>query len=177
MAGRRSTKKNHRSRSAKARRRVLGLGTGRSGVGVGRSPLANAPAAHADVLDAILDPLINSLGNVDPTLAGDLGSLVTSFDPTFSDPGLAALPAADAALPAADSAQSTHLTQLYNTYFYTPTQEAEQAWINSSFGETVDNSLNTFWQELTGQTSILIGNGADGTSAADPRRCRRAGLR
>ena len=52
-------------RSKRGRRRVFG---------VGPEPVqANAQAANADVLDAILDPIINSLGSVDPTLAGDLG--------------------------------------------------------------------------------------------------------
>ena len=50
---------------------------------LGLSPLASAPAANADVLDAVLDPIINSLASFDPTMAADLGSLVTSFDPTF----------------------------------------------------------------------------------------------
>jgi hypothetical protein len=154
MAGAHS-KRNRRARNRKARRSLIGLGGGAGAfLALGLTPLGNVPEARADVLDAILDPLISSLGSVDPTLAVDLGSLVSSFDPTFADPGLAALPAAD-------SAQPTDVTQLINTDIYQPTQEAQQAWINSSFGETVDKSLNQFWQEATGQSSILIGNGAE----------------
>src|ERR1700749_336398 len=160
MAGSHS-KRNRRSRNHKARN-LIGLG-GSAGAffALGLGPLANVPQAHADVLDAILDPIINSLGSVDPTLALDVGSLVSSFDPSFSDPGLAALPAAEAALPAADAAQVSDLTQLINTEFYQPAEQAGQAWINSSTGEAFDNSLNTFWQDIGGQ-AILIGNGADG---------------
>jgi hypothetical protein len=62
MAGHRDTKRNHRSRSAKARRRVVGLS---SGVGallaLGMTQLAAAPTAKADEFDAILDPIINSV--------------------------------------------------------------------------------------------------------------------
>src|ERR1700691_2764209 len=118
MAGARS-KRNRQSRNRKARRSLIGLGGGAGAfLALGLSPLANAPEAKADVLDAILDPLINSLGSIDPTLAVDLGSVVSSFDPTFADSALAALPAVDSALPATDSAQSTDLTQLINTDFY-----------------------------------------------------------
>src|SRR5580704_12865741 len=161
MAGAHS-KKNRRSGNRMARRGLIGLGGGAGAfLALGLAPLANVPHAKADVLDAILDPLINSLGSVDPTLAVDLGSLVASFDPTFSDAGLAALSASDAALPAADAAQVSDLTQLINTEFYQPAEQAGQAWINSSTGEAFDNSLNTFWQDIGGQ-GILIGNGADG---------------
>src|ERR1700749_3092614 len=149
MAGSHS-KRNRRSRNHKARN-LIGLG-GSAGAffALGLGPLANVPQAHADVLDAILDPIINSLGSVDPTLALDVGSLVSSFDPSFSDAGLAA-----------DAAQVSDLTQLINTEFYQPAEQAGQAWINSSTGEAFDNSLNTFWQDIGGQ-GILIGNGADG---------------
>src|ERR1700692_2318460 len=96
MAGRNSSKRNQRSRNAKARRRrrVLGAGaTAGAFLAFGMTPLATAPAAHADVLDAVIDPLINAiagsvgvdaLAGIDPSSALDLGSL--------------ALPATDAAL-------------------------------------------------------------------------------
>src|SRR5271156_3135428 len=114
MAGRHNSKRNQRSSKAKTRRRrnVVGVtGTAGAFLAFGMSPLANAPEAKADVLDVILDPLINSLGSFDPTLAVDLGSLPSSFDPTFADPALAALPTAGAdlgglALPGTDAAAS-----------------------------------------------------------------------
>src|SRR5258707_13101373 len=93
MAGRHS-KKNRQSGKAKARRRALGLG-GSAGafLAFGLTPLASlasAPPARADGLDAIIDPILNSI----------LRS-VTSFDALLGiDPsavGDLALPATDAA--------------------------------------------------------------------------------
>src|ERR1700755_3265837 len=94
MAGKHSGKKNRRSGKGKARRRALGLG-GSAGafLAFGLSPLAglaSAPQAHADGLDAIVDPIINSIL-----------SSVTSFDALLGiDPsalGDLALPATDVA--------------------------------------------------------------------------------
>ena len=50
---------------------------------------------------------------------------------------------------------------MFNADIYQPLETAEQDWINSSFGEFVDNSLNTLYQDLGGQ-GILIGDGANG---------------
>src|SRR5437660_2633497 len=85
MAGQHS-KKNRRSGRAKARRRALGLGSGAGAfLTLGLGPLAGAPPAHADGLDVIIDPIINSilssvtsfdaLLGIDPTAGLDLGSL------------------------------------------------------------------------------------------------------
>ena len=93
MAGQHS-KKNRRSAKGKARRAALGLG-GSAGafLAFGLTPLAglvSAPPAHADGLDAIIDPILNSIL-----------SSVTSFDALLGiDPsslGDLALPATDAA--------------------------------------------------------------------------------
>ncbi|MDT5086087.1 MAG: hypothetical protein QOJ61_3130, partial [Mycobacterium sp.] len=96
MAGQHKNKRNQRSRNAKARRRrMLGAGTTAGAfLAFGMTPLASAPAAHADEFDVIIDPIINSilssitsldaLVGIDPSSALDLGSL--------------ALPATDAAL-------------------------------------------------------------------------------
>ena len=93
MAGqRKNNKRNHRSRNAKARRRqVLGAGTTAGAfLAFGMTPLATAPAAHADVFDVIIDPIINSmlssitsldaLVGIDPSSAFDLGSLALPAD-------------------------------------------------------------------------------------------------
>ena len=94
MAGKHSGKKNRQSGKGKARRRALGLG-GSAGafLAFGLTPLAglaSAPPAHADGLDAIIDPILNSIL-----------SSVTSFDALLGiDPsalGDLALPATDAA--------------------------------------------------------------------------------
>src|SRR5260370_39857202 len=81
MPGKRSAKGNRRSGKAKARRRTIGLG-GSAGafLAFGLSPLASAPPAHADVLDSILDPIINSLASIDPTLAVDATGWLASLD-------------------------------------------------------------------------------------------------
>ena len=82
MADHRDTKRNRRSRSAKARRRVVGLS---SGVGtllaLGMTQLATAPTVKADEFDAILEPIINAItGSLGDVAAGsaavpELGSL------------------------------------------------------------------------------------------------------
>ena len=152
MAGRHS-KRNHRSRNAKARRRrrVAGFGTGAGAVlAFGMAPFSSAPAAHADIEDVIVDPIISALsGAVDP---------LTAVDPSA---------AADLALPAADAAavpapaDPPDFAPNFDTFVYQPWYALSQDWINSSFGTTVDTDLNTFWQDLGGN-GILIGNGTDG---------------
>ncbi|MGB6209707.1 MAG: hypothetical protein WBF82_22455, partial [Mycobacterium sp.] len=169
MARQRSTKRNHRSRNAKARRRAVGLSTSAGAfLAFGLGPLATAPAAHADGFELIIEPIINSLASVGPTLGADLGALMGSFDPTLAgDNAATAASLLDpAALPAADPAASPDLAQLFNEFIYTPMHTADQDWINSSFGTAVDNQLNTLWSEMGG-SGILIGNGAPGTMA-DP---------
>src|ERR1700743_3320075 len=90
MSGKRSAKKKRAGKS-KTRRAALGLG-GSAGafLAFGLTPLASVPPAHADGLDAIIDPILNSIL-----------SSVTSFDALLGiDPsalGDLALPATDAA--------------------------------------------------------------------------------
>ena len=56
-------------------------------------------------------------------------------------------------------------------YIYDPLHAGVESWINSSFGEQVDQFVNT----ASGQ--FLIGNGADGTDGRPQRRRRRAVVR
>jgi endoglycosylceramidase len=131
------------------RRRVVGLGlTAGAFLAVGTTPWFTAPAANADGLDAILDPIINSLSSVDPTLGADVGTLVSSFDPTFAAAG-----AATSAVPA----ETPDFTELFNQYVYTPTHTALEDWINSNLGQQVDGLINS------AAGSYVIGNGAPGT--------------
>src|ERR1700723_4339295 len=120
MASQHNNKRNQRSRNAKAsRRRVLGASTTAGAfLAFGMAPLATAPAAHADVFDVIIDPIINSilssvtsldaLAGIDPSSALDLGSLaLPATDAALaSEPLAAAASSADAltaaAAPAAD---------------------------------------------------------------------------
>jgi endoglycosylceramidase len=132
-----------------SRRRVLGLGaTAGAFFAFGLTPLATAPAANADELEMILEPIINSLSGIDPTLGADLGALATSFDPTFADS-------------AAATASTPDFAELFNQFVYTPTHTALEGWINSNVGQQVDGYINTISGEF------LIGNGAPGTEA-DP---------
>ena len=120
MAGRHNNKRNQRSRKAKAnRRRMLGAGTTAGAfLAFGMTPLAAAPAAHADEFDVIIDPIINSiLGSItsldafvgiDPSTALDLGGLaLPATDAALaSDPLAAAASSADAVSAAAPSRRS-----------------------------------------------------------------------
>jgi endoglycosylceramidase len=130
---------------------VVGLATSAGAfVAFVLNPLATAAAAHADELDLIADPILDSLSNIDPTLATDLSALVSGFDPTFAGDHAAA-----AALTAA---ASPDFAQLFSQFVYTPIHSAEQGWISSPLGEQVDNFINSAF----GQN--VIGNGADGTA-------------
>jgi endoglycosylceramidase len=138
------------------RRRVLGLGvTAGAFFAFGMSPLVAAPAAHADEFDVIVDPIINALSGIDPTLGADLGALAASFDPTFATDSAAAAAAPDVA------AATPNFSELFNQYVYTPTHTALEDWINSSIGQQVDGFINSVTD------SYAIGNGAPGTEA-DP---------
>ena len=102
------SKRNRQSRNAKARRRVVGLGTGAGAVlAFGLGPWGVAPPAHADGLDVILEPIINALSGVDPTLGADVSTLVGDFTTSGGwDSVVADLGGVDSALGAASSAAS-----------------------------------------------------------------------
>src|ERR1700747_2804144 len=146
-------KRNRGSRNGKVRcrRPVVGLSTSASAfLTFGLMPLATAPAAQADQLDVILDPIINSLASIDPTLATDLSGLATSFDPTVvGDPLAASAPAADPTL-----------ADLFQQVFWLPFHSALQAWIASPLGMSIDNPINPFF--AVDNFCGLICNGADG---------------
>src|SRR5258707_110487 len=155
MAGRHS-KKNRQSGKGKARRRALGLG-GSAGafLAFGLTPLASlasAPPARADGLDAIIDPILNSIL-----------SSVTSFDALLGiDPsalGDLALPATDAAAvvpsgwealfgdftnPVSDVGTAASAADSTSAFW----QGLEQSWINSDFGQQVDSGLNSWFEQV-----------------------------
>jgi hypothetical protein len=124
--------------------------------GLGLSSVDSALVLPTDPLAALgsADPL-SALGSADPL------SALASADP------LSALGSADplSALGLGDSLSALP-TQLFNQFIFQPFETVSQAWITSPIGEPVDNALNTVWQDVTGQSSILIGNGADGTAAS-----------
>jgi hypothetical protein len=90
MAGQRCPKRNRRPRNAKAlRRAVVGLiASAGAFLAFGMTPLAMTPSAHAfDEFDLFIDPIINSLSSVDPTLAVDMtGWLANLPGPNSSPP-------------------------------------------------------------------------------------------
>ena len=121
------------------RSRVVGVGAVFATFGVAMS---TPPAAHAD--DFGLGDLISDL--VASASSAELGSQGV-------DQALAAT---------ASSAETLSADALFQQYIYEPLHASVESWINSSFGEQVDNALNT----ASGQ--FLIGNGADGTGQLDP---------
>src|SRR3984885_9376736 len=121
------------------RSRVVGVGAVFATFGVAMS---TPPAAHAD--DFGLGDLISDL--VASASSAELGS-------QGIDQALAAT---------ASSAETLSAEGLFQQYIYDPLHASVESWINSSFGEQVDNALNT----ASGQ--FLIGNGANGTGQLDP---------
>ncbi|MGB7870384.1 MAG: hypothetical protein WBM01_19275, partial [Mycobacterium sp.] len=152
--------------TARRRRRAIGLGSGAGAfLAFGLSPLAAAPPARADVLDTILDPIINSLAGVDPTLGADVSGLATSFDPTFVGDQAAALGSSADSLAAAVPAANPTLADLFQTDFWLPLH-AQLVPLATAFQ---DNPLGAAINQAfaTGGFCGLICNGADGT-ALDP---------
>jgi Phosphoesterase family len=143
MTGHRDTKSDRRSRSAKARRRLVGLSSGVGGfLALGMTQLAYAPTVKADALDAILDPIINSI-------TSSLGDVAA---------GSAAVPELGSlSLGATESAAVASPVDAW-------LQGLEQDWINSGVGQQVDTLINS-WFNLADPTNGacgLICDGADG---------------
>src|SRR6202000_185041 len=166
-------------------RRVIGWG---SSAGAALTftvgPLAAVPAAHADGLDVIFDPIINAvdhaatgadaLASLSPAASLDLGGLGGSaFDqwlalPTDSVAGIdtatgavaSASAASDAVAGASNAAEgaaaSSDSAAGFDATFLQAIHTDEQNWINSPLGESIDNMINKDFGEY------LIGNGAHG---------------
>ena len=167
MARRRS---NTGTRQAARNRRIAGSGTAAGAfVSFGLMPLIVAPPANADVLDTIVDPIINSLAALDPTLDGT-NAAATEAALQASVQGLEqALATAMNSSPLAElfsTASSNPVTTdgFVQQYIYDPIHTGIEDWINSTAGQQVDAFINQF----APNGEIFIGNGADGTSAADP---------
>src|SRR5271156_2608261 len=93
----RFSKRNRKACNAEAlRRAVVGLiASAGAFLAFGMTPLAMTPSAHADEFDVIIDPIINSISSIDPTLAVDmtgwLGRLGSALDAASNfDPSRAA---------------------------------------------------------------------------------------
>ncbi len=180
MGGYRGSKSHQRTRSAKLKIRSRGRAAG-VGMAVGAflafglTPLASAAVANADGLELILDPILNSLSGVDPTLGADVSTLMASFDPAFAgDAATAAgsatdsadvsnaLSAASGSLPSLSSLVSTLQSDLNND-IYQPLLTAGENFINNSANASLLNAINAPFVELFGRD--LIGNGITGDTA------------
>src|SRR3984957_15784469 len=158
MSGKHFGKKNRRSaKGSKARGRALGLG-GSAGafLAFGLTPLAglaSAPPARADGLDAIIDPILHSilssvtsfdaLLGIDPSSLGDL-ALPTADVAAVAPSGWEAL-FGDFTNPVSDASTAASVSDSSSSTFL---QGLEQAWINSSFGQQIDTSLNSYYDQV-----------------------------
>src|SRR6185312_5903634 len=155
----------------KARRRAFGLGSGAGAfLALGLGPLAGAPPAHADGLDVIIDPIVNSI----------MGSFTDSFAGLDALLGIDPTAGVDLALPAADVAAAgtggweTFWTDLVNSFDVGSVNDVgaaasatdslssfwqglEQDWISSPFGAQVDTALNSWFDQVSPAASDLAG--------------------
>src|SRR5271156_609869 len=100
-----------------------------------------------------------------PTARADdfgLGDLISDLIASASSAEGGSQAVDQALAPSASGAETLSAAGLFQEYIYGPPHVRGESWINSSFGEQVDNVLNT----ASGQ--FLIGNGADGTGPLDP---------
>ncbi|MGO9552045.1 hypothetical protein, partial [Mycobacterium sp.] len=165
MADRRSKKQDRQSRGDAGHRtgRFISLSAAASTfITIGLSPLVHMPVAKADGEDIIIDQIINSLSAVDPTVALDMSSWLSSLDAAlqgaanFDPSSLAgtmpaidsALSAASTAVPAADPAASSSLAGLYETFIYDPSHAFDQRWID---GTTLLGGLTVAYDDFINQ--------------------------
>src|SRR5271163_2471608 len=140
-------KRNRRPRNAKAlRRAVVGLiASAGAFLAFGITPLAMTPSAHADEFDVIIDPIINAISSIDPTLGTDLTAALANLDSAFA--GAAAFDPSSAA--SSLGALSTDVGSATSTAnpFDAWSHGLEQDWINSSLGQQVDSSLHGWFAQ------------------------------
>ena len=128
---------------------AIGFGAGAAFAALGRD--VTPPAARAD--DFGLGDVVSDL--IASASSAEVGSQGV-------DQALAAT---------ASGAETLSAAGLFQQYIYDPLHASAENWINSSFGEQVDNAINT----ASGQ--FLIGNGVDGTADGSQRRRRRVVVR
>src|ERR1700722_15725180 len=121
------------------RSRAVGVGAAFAAFGIA---MFSPPTARAD--DFGLGDLISDV--ITSASTAEVGSQAV-------DQALAATPS---------GAETLSPAGLFQQYIYDPLHASGESWINSSFGEQVDNAINT----ASGQ--FLVGNGADGTGQLDP---------
>jgi hypothetical protein len=145
-----------RSRIAKVRRRrsVVVMGTTAGALLVAAvTPLGTIPAARADILDSVIDPIISAAASsVDPAAALDPSAVVASAADVAG--------ASSLNLTSLDSALSVSTDTPAAVASSDPFHDAIQAWIMSPFGEQVDAVINQPFLTLFDRP--LIGDGAPG---------------
>src|ERR1700733_12502227 len=100
-----------------------------------------------------------------PTARADdfgLGDLISDLISSASSAEVGSQAVDQALAASASGAETLSAAGLFQQYIYDPLHASVESWINSPFGEQVDNALNT----ASGQ--FLIGNGANGTGQLDP---------
>src|ERR1700683_4100087 len=100
-----------------------------------------------------------------PTARADdfgLGDLISDLIASASSAEVGSQAVDQALAASASGAETLSAAGLFQQYIYDPLHASVESWINSSFGEQVDNALNT----ASGQ--FLIGNGVDGTRQLAP---------
>jgi endoglycosylceramidase len=143
--------------------RVGGVGTA---VGVflafGMAPLATAPSARADVVDAVLDDVLAPFMDA-ATSALDWNALLAPaawesfFDPAHWEAAFADLSGpGDLAAQAVSDTSPADLTAWFQQSVYTPIHDSLEQWLGTESGQQVAESVNTLFG------SYVIGDGADG---------------
>jgi hypothetical protein len=197
MARHHSSKGNRRARRLKARRRVIGLGTGAGAMlAFGLSPLANPAAAHADILDTVIDPIMQQLADAtsaaaDASTASTAGweaawdAALSSWDPSAAaatsdlgtgsiDSWLSNLGLSSESLSAASaSADPTAGADSFQTFGQELNSWLEANWMNTSFGEQVDSQINA-WGQLLGLDGSPSSASADAAGASCGLVCNGA---
>src|SRR5690242_5256895 len=164
MASRRSSKRTRSSRSANVRRDRLVDGA-TALIALGAAAIAGLPGAHADGADVIFEPIINAIdhsltgmdavASLDPGASLDIGGLGGgALDQWLTLPAESVVGTSGSG--EAATAASSESAATFDELFLQPLHTAEQNWINSPLGESVDNAINKDFGEY------LIGNGANG---------------
>src|ERR1700761_3530404 len=100
-----------------------------------------------------------------PTARADdfgLGDLISELIASASSAEVGSQAVDQALTASASGAETLTASELFQQDIYDPLHASVESWINSSFGEEVDQAINT----ASGQ--FLIGNGVDGSSQLDP---------
>src|SRR3984957_1182331 len=100
-----------------------------------------------------------------PTARADdfgLGDLISAVITSASTAEVGSQAVDQALAATASGAETLSAAGLFQQYIYDPLHASVESWINSSFGEQVDNAINT------ASGHLLIGDGADDTGLLDP---------